>query len=253
MERYPVLVVAQKINHKLYMSLSGNEFHILLRTFDEVPDLNDTVESELILIDAGENNEKGIQALKYIKQNHSNKVVIFITDKSSEDVVLSAFREGAREFLRKPLNLQELRDIIRAMAAIKKTTREKRRRPALTKNQYVIPTASTSDKPSKLLKVLFYMDENLHNPHISLSDYAKAANLSKFYFCRYFKKYLGVTPVNYVLGERIRRSMQLLSIPDMSLTEIAYAVGFENYSGYYRIFKKITGLSPQQFRKRLSK
>jgi YesN/AraC family two-component response regulator len=73
--------------------------------------------------------------------------------------------------------------------------------------------------------------------------------MSPQYFCRFFKKVTGTTFKEYLLSIKIDKAKELLMKYNMSATEIAYQVGFENLSYFFRVFKKLTGLNPMEFRK----
>ncbi|WP_087938814.1 AraC family transcriptional regulator [Algoriphagus faecimaris] len=83
---------------------------------------------------------------------------------------------------------------------------------------------------------------------ISLEETAAVANLSKEAFCRYFKLRTRKTFTQYLLQLRINEAQKLLQETDLGIAEIAFRVGFENLSYFNRTFKKITGLTPRDFK-----
>ena len=99
----------------------------------------------------------------------------------------------------------------------------------------------------RLRGVLAFIRKN-YEEKLTLERVAKAACMSPQYFCRFFKKTTGTSLTDYVLRLRIDRSMELLLSTDKSVTEIAYEVGFGGHSYYDRIFRRLSGLSPQEFR-----
>ncbi len=85
---------------------------------------------------------------------------------------------------------------------------------------------------------------------ITNADLASAAHMSPSYFCRFFKRMTGMTPTNYILRVRIDAARKLLLETDMSVTQIAFRVGFENHSYFDKVFKRLTGATPRDFRRR---
>jgi AraC-like DNA-binding protein len=83
---------------------------------------------------------------------------------------------------------------------------------------------------------------------IDLDDAAGQAGLSPFHFLRLFSSVLGVTPHQYLVRSRLRRAAQLLADQDLSITDIAYDVGFGDLSNFVRTFHRAAGLSPRGFR-----
>ena len=87
---------------------------------------------------------------------------------------------------------------------------------------------------------------------ISLNDVAKAVNTSSFYFCKLFKKATKLNFTHYVSRVRIEKAKNLLLNPNLRVSEIAYEVGFQSLTHFNRVFKKIIGQSPTQYRERLT-
>ncbi|QBG46994.1 AraC family transcriptional regulator [Verrucomicrobia bacterium S94] len=84
---------------------------------------------------------------------------------------------------------------------------------------------------------------------IRLNEIAAAAYLSPEAFSRFFKKYMGIPFIEYVIRLRLSEACRLLLETDMSVTEIAFSVGFRNLSNFNRQFLKHKGMSPREFRK----
>jgi AraC-like DNA-binding protein/ligand-binding sensor protein len=86
---------------------------------------------------------------------------------------------------------------------------------------------------------------------ISLADVAKAVNTSTFYFCKIFKKYTGLNFTDYVSRIRIEKAKSLLLNPNLRISEIAYEVGFQSLTHFNRVFKRVAGQSPTEYRDKL--
>lgn len=84
---------------------------------------------------------------------------------------------------------------------------------------------------------------------ITLSEMAKVAGLSPSSFIRNFKRSTGMTPHRFVVEQRIHAAAELLSGFDMTIAEIALAVGFSSQSHLGTSFRAATGLSPARFRR----
>ena len=86
---------------------------------------------------------------------------------------------------------------------------------------------------------------------ISLGDVAKAVNTSSFYFCKLFKKATGINFTDYLSRVRIEKSKNLLLNPNLRVSEIAFEVGFQSLTHFNRVFKRILGQSPTEYRAQL--
>ena len=83
-----------------------------------------------------------------------------------------------------------------------------------------------------------------------MEDLAGQVHLNVDYLNRIFKKETGSTLGNYVTSQKMERAKFLLLKTDWSIGDVAAAVGYYNYSSFNRSFKKMTGESPQEWRKR---
>ena len=91
-----------------------------------------------------------------------------------------------------------------------------------------------------------HQTENLRLGHV-----AKAVNTSTFYFCKMFKKVTGINFTEYLSRIRIEKSKNLLLNPNLRVSEIAFEVGFQSLTHFNRVFKKILGHSPTEYRAQL--
>lgn len=85
-----------------------------------------------------------------------------------------------------------------------------------------------------------------------IRDLAQQANMNEQYFCRFFKKALGKSPVSYINEYRIKQAIILLQTTDLPVMDICLDCGFHNLGNFLREFKKDTGFTPLQYRKHFS-
>jgi AraC-like DNA-binding protein len=83
---------------------------------------------------------------------------------------------------------------------------------------------------------------------LSLGGVARAANTSTNYFSEKFKEATGTNFVKYVARKRFEKAEVLLRNADLRVSEIAFAVGFQSLSQFNRVFKKLAGKSPTEYR-----
>ncbi|MBC8096579.1 MAG: PocR ligand-binding domain-containing protein [Akkermansiaceae bacterium] len=79
---------------------------------------------------------------------------------------------------------------------------------------------------------------------LSLDQVSRTVNMSRFYFCKQFRKATGLSFTEFVSRTRIEKARQLLLNPNLRISEIAFAVGFQSISNFNRMFKRIVGRSP---------
>ena len=86
---------------------------------------------------------------------------------------------------------------------------------------------------------------------ISLGQVARAVNTSSFYFCKLFRKATGLKFTDYLSRVRIEKAKNLLLNPNVRISEVAYEVGFQSLTHFNRVFRKVVGESPREYRNRL--
>jgi transcriptional regulator GlxA family with amidase domain len=94
-------------------------------------------------------------------------------------------------------------------------------------------------------------DTKLQSEKISLKDICDSGNIGTNLCTQLFKKYTNMSPIDYLRCYRIEKSLELLRDTDMTITEIAYATGFNGASYYAETFRKYAGYTPTQIRKRM--
>lgn len=88
-----------------------------------------------------------------------------------------------------------------------------------------------------------------YRKELCLADLLDQAHMSKSYFLRLFRRYMGTTPYNYLVNYRITQAKELLVLTDHSISDIAHEVGFGDVSNFSTRFANATGQSPLQYRK----
>ena len=84
---------------------------------------------------------------------------------------------------------------------------------------------------------------------LTLDTLLEQTPISKSWFLRLFRQYMGTTPYNFLLSTRMTCAKELLVLTDFPIGEIAHQVGFEDESNFSTRFSSMTGQSPQQYRK----
>ncbi len=100
-------------------------------------------------------------------------------------------------------------------------------------------------------KATLYFNEH-YSEEISIEEYAQNNHFSVSWFIRNFKHCTGSTPMQYILSKRIYNAEILLHDSTYNVTEIAEIVGYDNPLYFSRIFKKVKGLSPSEYRKNIN-
>ncbi len=103
------------------------------------------------------------------------------------------------------------------------------------------------DQINKIKNALLFIHE-YYPEKMTLNLLAKECNMSASYFAHYFKKVTKMTPVEYLIDYRIKKSCLLIKNSDLNIIDIAFETGFNNLSNFNRNFKKIINMTPTSFR-----
>jgi DNA-binding response OmpR family regulator len=120
-----ILIFTDKEYDEFHQTLSFKGEKIKVYPFNKAQDIVKDCQVDIILLDCTD-VDAGLQLLKENKTMCPNIPNIFLTDVSFEGLVLKAFRAGARDFFKKPVNVQELQNTVQGLLTVKKASREKR-------------------------------------------------------------------------------------------------------------------------------
>jgi YesN/AraC family two-component response regulator len=97
--------------------------------------------------------------------------------------------------------------------------------------------------------ILKYIETNL-SINITCESMSKMVNMNSSYFSRLFKAEVGINFSDYLIQKRVEKAIWFLKETDISVNEITKAVGLEQPSYFYKLFKKMTGKTPGEIRER---
>ena len=112
------------------------------------------------------------------------------------------------------------------------------------------PKAEIND--DRIQKVLSYIRKNIYKT-IDIDSLAAISCLSKDHFIRLFRKEVNNTPLQYINQKKIEKAQLILITDSMPIKNISYLLAYEDHSYFNRLFKKLTGVTPQQYRDRNKK
>ena len=105
-----------------------------------------------------------------------------------------------------------------------------------------------SSELQKILPAIQYIDTH-YTREISLNELAEIVRVTPAYFCRVFKQALNLTPIEYINRVRILKAESLLTETNTHIIDIAMEVGFGSIPYFNRVFRKINGIPPSEYRK----
>lgn len=102
----------------------------------------------------------------------------------------------------------------------------------------------------RLKRLISYMQAHPTKP-LHLGEAAAVVCMEKTAFCKFFRRTVGITFHEFVQRWKIATAIEQMMASDCSITELAYALGFESVNTFGRTFKKVTHMTPSDYRKRI--
>lgn len=198
--------------------------------------LSEKLNPDIIFMDIKMPGINGIEASKMIKEKDKNKVIIMLTAYDDFHLAQKAIKLKVDDYLLKPAKREEILDSL--------NTQINNLNKINPTNNYGINT----DLKSKEIKTAVNYIEKNYNKEISFDEVSKMVNLSPSYFSKLFKKETGINFVSYVTNEKIKKAKELLEIIDIPILNISLDLGYKESNYFSRVFKKIEGISPTEYR-----
>lgn len=104
---------------------------------------------------------------------------------------------------------------------------------------------------ARLSRVIRFVNEHYSDP-ISLESAARIAGLERTYFSKFFRRQIGIGYARWLQWVRVRRALDLMLHQELSITAIAFEVGFSDLRTFERAFRKFTDASPRDIRRNLA-
>ncbi|WP_394927080.1 response regulator [uncultured Robinsoniella sp.] len=193
--------------------------------------------------------------LTYAVQNISNEIFNDLKNVSScqvenGDLVVISRDMGAEELRRKQLKCMEsVEECLPLKAVSVQDTGEGYENLVAVYNRAAEQMEAVKGGSSVIKIVKQYIEDNYNREELTLQDVADYTYLSPQHLSRIFRKEMGITFIDYLTKVRIRKAIDLLFEDDLKMYEIAERVGYTTQHYFSNVFKKITGVSPAEYRK----
>jgi len=192
---------------------------------------------DLALIDYSLPDGNGFDVLQALREVKSGLPVIMMTAYSTENLAIKAFRIGVTDYLKKPLSFAYLRGRLSEVLEGKKSGDE------LENREY--------GEVFVMECIVAFIEEN-YMKKLSRDTLAEKARMDRYKFSRLFKERFGKNIKCYLNSVRTQRAAELLNNRDLSISEVAFSVGYRTVPHFYRVFREVFGISPKEYRETLT-
>ncbi|WP_455503792.1 response regulator transcription factor [Blautia sp.] len=216
---------------------------ILEKTVSDGQELLDEIQKEMpdiVITDIQMPGADGLELCKYLYETSPETQVIILTAYSDFEYAKQAIKYSACEYVLKISIMDELPGAVeKAIGKLSKLKKE-------------IETEENGkkDEPESLLHQIDQYVEKNYCKKITLDDIADSLHVNRSYLSRYYKNKTGINLFDEILNRRVEKAKEYLSTTGLRTYEVSEAVGVEDAGYFSKMFKKITGVSPKEFRKR---
>ncbi|MEO6287941.1 MAG: substrate-binding domain-containing protein [Dyadobacter sp.] len=236
-----VRLMEQKLqnSYQIYKAADGEEG--LRMAFEHIPDL--------IICDVMLPGKDGLSVSVMLKTDFrtSHIPVIMLTAKTTTEQQIEGIQTGVDAYITKPFNLQYVAELIRALL----------KNRAILREHYTseLPIeSSTVNNPNKLDKKFItqftaYIEENYGNSELSVEDIGRDLGMSRVQLYRKVKALLGMSVNEYIQQLRLNKAKFLLRRDDLTVSDIAYKVGFSSPTYFSTAFKTKYNQTPMEYKK----
>jgi AraC-like DNA-binding protein len=192
-----------------------------------------------------------LEALRVTRLSWPSLPVLMITVSHSEDLAVFALRMRVWDYLVMPVSVEELCARLAMLSRVPEPQPEHgwaaSFSAARSGGHAGDRTAGAAPHKNRFGPAIGFVEENLAEK-ISLGEVARLCGLGRYQFSRAFKQGEGTTFREFLIQRRINRAMHLFDDPKASVTDVAFAVGFNDLSYFARVFRRFTGVSPSFYR-----
>ncbi|MFV0588960.1 response regulator, partial [Bacteroides reticulotermitis] len=203
----------------------------------------------------------GLEMVKQIKENRDicHIPIILLSAKSSLDDRIAGLEQGIDDYITKPFSATYLKTRIASLLQQRKDLQEMYRAKLsegrkISETDLLTPSQPqiTSYDEQFMQHVMQFMEEQMDNSELTIDDFAEKLLLSRTLFYRKLKSLIGLTPIDFVREIRIKRAMQLIDSGEFNFSQIAYMTGFNDPKYFGKCFKKVTGITPSEYKEKKS-
>ncbi|WP_430813782.1 hybrid sensor histidine kinase/response regulator transcription factor [Carboxylicivirga sp. RSCT41] len=209
---------------------------------------------DLIISDVMMPEMNGIELCRKLKSNINtcHISIILLTAKSDIESQLEGYKTGADNYVSKPFVPESLFAIINNTLTIRQNIKKRNASLETTDSEEVNDTPIAMHPRDKefIEKVTYIISENLANKDYGVVSLSREMGLSQSSLYKKFKALIGISYKEYTQKIRFNKAVEFLKQDELSISEIAYKLGFSSQSNFSTAFKKHVGNTPKEYKEK---
>ena len=216
----------------------------------EALELFEQEEIKIAVLDIEMPGIDGLEAAKIMRQKDRNCVIIFLTAYDDFSYAKQAIRVKALDYLLKPYDEQELFLTMEEAMRLANQNYQVEVPEELETEPYMEIEDSDDIRFSLLKEKVETYSKEHYTEEISMHDIAHIMNYSESYFCKLFKQCFKVNFTTYLANHRMEKAKSMLEDPLTNVKVVGISCGYPDSNYFARVFKRATGLTPTEYRKK---
>ncbi|WMJ80545.1 response regulator [Clostridium sp. MB40-C1] len=210
------------IDKKVEMASVVGEAH----NGEEVIQMNEVLNPDVIVMDIIMPGMNGLEVAELIKKKDKNKKIVLMSAYDDFEFVQRALRIKVDDYLLKPIRPEKIAKVL---------------------NRLIDSDNKNLFYTDELKRALNYIEKNFRE-NIMLKDVANYMKFSTTYLSKRFKKDMGTNFNKYLTQRRIEEAKKLLENTNISINDLAFDVGYNEPNYFCKVFKKLEGVTPLEYR-----
>lgn len=205
-------------------------------------------EIDLVISDVMMDNMDGITLCKKIKQNANiNHIpVILLTARNRVEDQIEGLEIGADAYIVKPFNTEVLKSRIASLLANRRILKNKFSGAQQQSDKLQKINLKSADE-ALIAKIMKVINDNLAEPNLNVEMLAAQVGLSRVHLHRKLKELTNLSTRDFIKNIRMQQASELLKEKKLTVSEVAYAVGYSNLSHFSSTFKEAYGITPKEY------
>lgn len=246
-----LLIVDDNEDLRTYVSSLFTETHTVHTAVNGKEGLEKalTLVPDLIITDLMMPEDDGIILTQNCKTTEatSHIPILMLTAKAGDQNQLLGLETGADAYITKPFNTEILKTTVYNLQETREKLQER-----FSQEVVLLPKdiATNSADERFLTNLQEVMDKSLIESDFNTEAFAEAVGMSRMQLHRKLKALTGLSATEFIRGQRLKLAAQMLKKSDINVSQVGYAVGFNNHSYFTKCFKEHYGISPSDYSKK---
>ncbi len=246
-QKYTIILVEDNADFRFYLKDNLGQYYNMLEAENGEVGYDKILrhQPDLIVSDVMMPKMNGIDMTLKLKKDRKTKhiPVILLSSHQSDTHKIEGLKAGAIDFISKPFNFEILENRIKSALSLKENITSSQKKIEVSPTEIAV----TSLDEKMIQKALAIVEENMSNADFSVQELSRELGVSRAQLYKKVVSITGQSPIEFIRDIRLKRAALLLEKSQLSVSEIAYKVGFNNPRYFSNYFKEAYHVLPSKY------